>query len=108
MSMAPRLLLSPTIMRARQLAYEIGMGGDGSVMARDGEAEALLRRYETDPEAFGRQRQRHFEEASPEMRRIIGENFDFADAPSHSRVHCATTGDDDDDASTQCSSAAKL
>jgi hypothetical protein len=43
MSMVPRLLLSPTIIKARRLAYEVGRGTGGTVMAREGVAEVRLR-----------------------------------------------------------------
>ena len=77
MSMVPRRLLSPTIIKAKQLAYEIGMGGDGSVMAREGEAERLLEACADDPEGCERRKQRHFADASPVVRRTIGDRFDF-------------------------------
>ena len=40
MSMAPRLLLSPSIIKARQLYYELGRGTGGSVMGRNTEESA--------------------------------------------------------------------
>jgi hypothetical protein len=39
---APRLLLSPTILRARRLAYEAAQDTGGSVMARSSAAEEML------------------------------------------------------------------
>jgi hypothetical protein len=46
MSMAPRLLLSPTILRARRLAFEAALGTGGSVLGRVGAAEQMLLQHE--------------------------------------------------------------
>ena len=40
MSMAPRLLVCPSIIKARQLYYELGRGTGGSVMGRNTEESA--------------------------------------------------------------------
>ena len=47
MSMAPRLLLSPSIIKARQLYYELDVGTGGSVMGRNTEdaAQKILADY---------------------------------------------------------------
>ena len=91
MSMAPRLLLSPTILRAGRLAYEAAQGTGGSVLARSGAAEEMLVAYEDDPDGFLAQRQarpqrRDFATSPPAIRRLVGENFDFSGAPPQSRI----------------------
>ena len=112
MSMAPRLLLSPSIIKARQLYYELDVGtgkrpptrlaarlaaaaqqtprgcAGGSVMGRVGEAGAqqiLADHAAEEEEGTARPRLRRFADASPEVRRVIGENFDFSGAPPESR-----------------------
>ena len=111
MSMAPRLLLSPSIIKARQLYYELDVGtgkqlptrltasacgscaanvawAGGSVMGRVGEAGAqqiLADHAAEEEEGTARPRLRKFTEASPEVRRVIGEDFDFEGAPPESR-----------------------
>ena len=82
MSMVPRLLLSPTIIEARQLAYEVGRGTGGTVMAREGVAENFLNQQEDDPQP----KERSFADASPTVRKCVGDSFDFTGAPPQSRI----------------------
>ena len=82
MSMVPRPLLSPTIIRARQLAYEVGLGTGGTVMAREGVAEAFLNRVEDQ----ALPKERSFAEASEIVRKCVGESLDFSAAPPQSRA----------------------
>ena len=87
---APRLLLSPTILRARRLAYETAQGTGGSVIGRAGRAELMLLEYEDNPEAFleknpPRPKRRDFASSPPEIRKIVGESDDFTGAPPQSR-----------------------
>lgn len=92
MSMAPRLLLSPAILRARQLYYELEQGTGGSVLGRGGEEGALqiLADYKTaETEGTARPKKRCFADAPAVVRRIVGDNFDFRNAPPASRVHSA-------------------
>ena len=89
MSMAPRLLLSPSILKARQLYYELEQGTGGSVMGRTGEkgAQKILEDYAAaEADGTAREKIRNFAEASPEVRRIVGDNFDFSGAPPQSRI----------------------
>ena len=90
MSMAPRLLLSPSIIKARQLYYEVDIGTGGSVMGNNTEESArqILSDYaaaEADGTAW--KKQRSFADARPEVKKIIGDSFDFDGAPPESRSH---------------------
>eukprot|EP01052_Picozoa_sp_SAG31_P000063 SAG31_NODE_2_length_46263_cov_45.908043_33_plen_232_part_00 len=95
MSMVPRLLLSPAILKARQLAYETAQGTGGSVLGRSGRAEEILISYNDDPTGFlakrpPRPKCRDFATSSLVIRKIVGENFDFTGAPPQSRVYRST------------------
>ena len=90
-------MLSPTILRARRLAFELAQGTGGSVMGRSGRAEELLMGFEDDPEGWledkpPRPVRRKYEEVPESWRQIIdgNGNFEFAGAPPESRMFVDT------------------
>lgn len=85
-----RLLLSPSTIKARQLYYELGQGTGGSVLGRLGEegAQKVLADYaEAQAKGVAKPKIRTFDEANPEVKKIVGDNFDFDGAPPQSRVY---------------------
>ena len=76
--MAPRLVLSPSIIKARQLYYEPDIRTGGSVIGRNTEHAAQKL-------SVRRPKRRLFVDASPEVQKIIGNRFDFEGAPPESR-----------------------
>ena len=83
-------MLSPSIIKVRQLYYELGQGTGGSVLGRMDEegAQKVLADY-ADAEAKGtaKPKVRIFADASAEVKRIVGDNFDFDGAPPQSRFY---------------------
>lgn len=74
----------------RQLYYELGQGSGGSVLGRLGEegAQKVLADYAAaEAEGTANPKLRCFEDASPEVQRIVGDRFDFEGAPPPSRAH---------------------
>ncbi len=85
-----RLLLSPSTIKARQLYYELGQGTGGSVLGRLGEegAQKVLADYaEAEANGTAKPKLRIFADASPEVKKIVGDNFDFEGAPPQSRFY---------------------
>ncbi len=85
-----RLLLSPSTIKARQLYYELAQGTGGSVLGRLGEAGAqkVLADYaEAEANGTAKPKVRNFADASLEVRKIVGDNFDFEGAPPQSRFY---------------------
>ena len=92
MSMAPRLLLSPSIIKARQLYFELDIGTGGSVMGRNTEetAQKILTDYAAaEADGTAQPKRRRFVDASSEVQKIIGNRLDFEGAPPESRS-CAS------------------
>ena len=84
-----RLLLTPSIIKARQLYYELGVGTGGSVMGRNTEASAakiLADHAVAEANGTAPKMQRRFADAPAAIRRAVGENLDFNGAPPQSRV----------------------
>ena len=83
-------MLSPSTIKARQLYYELGQGTGGSVLGRLGEegAQKVLADYaKAEANGTAKPKIRSFANASPEVKKIVGDNFDFEGAPPQSRFY---------------------